>query len=159
MFLYFPGYTRISFQLSNEPCCLASQESRTSEQRKVVWIYFGIAFWIVQVVKQLCICCCLVKHIDFMNMWLFFFFFHFFNEDYHRKVLRLLPRGKSKKIFVAWEIILQFLNGCIIHFLNPVTSRENSVYVNTEATEMIFFFISLSLKFHSLGRLFVLVYM
>ena len=38
-----------------------------------------------------------------------------------------------------------------IYFLNPVTSRENSVYVNTEATEMIFFFISLSLKFHSLG--------
>ena len=139
MFLYFLGYTRISFQLSNEPCCLASQESRTSEQRKVVWIYFGIALQIVQVVKQLCICCCLVKHIDFMNMWLFFFF-HFFNEAYHRKVLRLLPRGKSKKIFVAWEIIVQFLNGCIIYTSWIQWPLEKTLSMSTLRLQRWFFF-------------------
>ena len=36
MFLYFPGYTRISFQLSNEPCCLASQPPG-------MWLLLGTA--------------------------------------------------------------------------------------------------------------------
>lgn len=98
MFLYFLGYTRISFQLSNEPCCLASQENRTSEQRQVVWACFGIALRIFQVVKPSSIGCSLVKHTDFMNMCSFFFL-HFFNEDYHRKVRRLLPKGKKQKDF------------------------------------------------------------
>lgn len=52
------------------------------------------------------------------------------------------------------KFTLQFLNGHIAHFWNPVASIETPVCVNTEDTKIITFFkgIRLSLKLHNCGK-------
>lgn len=100
--------------------------------------------------KELYLCCFLVNHTDFMNMW-FIFFPHLSSKDYGKKVLRFSSRKKK-----MWheKITLQFLNGHITHSWNPVASIETPVCVNTEDTKIITFLkgIRLSLKLHICGK-------